>query len=250
MLVVPVVTSNFLITKDNKKIAYDHYQFGHDKVIVIAHGFFNSKDAVLIQRLKDIIIDSYDVIIFDFRGHGKSKGLFTWTTKECYDLERVLEYAKENYSQIGIIGISYGAAVSIQILSERNDIATFIAISAPYDSMKIDYHFWNLDLENDIFYNLGAGGKNKGVMPGPFWMPKKKPIDLVDKITCPVLYIHGEKDWVTRKYHSVKLYEKTKAKKKIAIIKDGSHAEYLLRPNKGGAETVELIVNWLKETLF
>lgn len=248
MSITPVIISLFFTTVDGQKIACDHYQAGHDKVIVIAHGFFNSKDAALIQRLKDYLIDSYDVIIFDFRGHGKSSGLFTWTSKEGYDLEKVLEYARESYDKIGIIGFSYGAAISISVLAEQKGIAAFIAISAPYDSAKIDYHFWKLDLENDIFYNLGEGGRNKGIRLGAFWLAKKKPIDLIGKVTCPVLYIHGRKDWVTGETHSVKLYEKTKAKKKIAIIKNGSHAEYLLRP-KTKNETVALIRGWLSENI-
>lgn len=241
------ILTGFLTTSDHKKIAYHHYDFGHDKVIVVAHGFFDSKESLLMKKLKESLIDTYDLIMFDFRGHGKSNGLFTWTSKERHDLARILNYAKKKYNKIGLIGFSYGAAVSIQILAEDKDIASFISVSAPYDSTKIDYHFWNLDLENDIFYNFGDGGKNKGVRPGPFWLAKKRPIDLVDKLTCPVLYIHGEKDWVTENYHSSKLYEKTKAKKKIAIIKNGSHAEFLLRKTK--KETVKLIKDWFKETL-
>lgn len=243
----PSILTNFLTTSDHQKIAYSHYNCGHDKAIVIAHGFFDSKDSILIKNLKDSLIDVYDVIMFDFRGHGKSNGLFTWTSRESYDLEKVLDYTKRNYTKIGLIGFSYGAAVSIQVLSEDKDIASFIAISTPYDSTKIDYHFWNLDLENDIFYNFGEGGKNKGIRSGPFWLAKKRPIDLIGKLTCPTLYIHGEKDWVTGNYHSTKLYEKTKAKKKIVIIKNGSHAEFLLRKTK--KETVKLIRDWFKETL-
>ncbi len=64
---------------------------------------------------------------------------------------------------------------------------------------------------------------------------------------CPILYIHGGKDWVISRAHSQKLYEKTKSKKKIAIIEDGSHAEYLLRKNAD--ETLRLIRKWFKETL-
>lgn len=247
MVVAPLVITNMLTTPDKQKITYTHYNAGHQQVVIIAPGFFNSKDSLLIKKLKDDLIDRYDVLIFDFRGHGKSSGLFTWTSKENLDLETVLDYAKNKYQKIGIISFSFGAAVSIRVLTERNDIASLIAISAPYDCSKIEYHFWNLDLENDIFYNLGAGKTGKGIRSGPFWLAKKKPIDLVDKLKCPVLYIHGDKDWVTGYAHSQKLYEKTKVKKKLAIIKNGSHAEYLLRKNE--QETINLIRDWLEETL-
>ncbi|MBU4488269.1 MAG: alpha/beta fold hydrolase [Candidatus Omnitrophica bacterium] len=237
----------FLKTQDNHKIAYAHYDEGHKKAVIIAPGFFNSKDAILLKKLKDHLIDTYDVVMFDFRGHGESSGLFTWTAKESLDLERVIDYAKTRYSKIGLIGFSFGAAISIQVVAKDKSIASFISISAPQDPAKVDYHFLDLDIENDIIYNLREGRIGKGVRPGPFWHAKKKPIDLVDKIMCPILYIHGDNDWVIRHAHSQKLYEKTKSKKKIAIIKDGPHAEYLLRKNTG--ETIPLIQEWFKETL-
>jgi len=33
-----------LITQDNQKISYEHESNNHDQVVVIAHGFYNSKD--------------------------------------------------------------------------------------------------------------------------------------------------------------------------------------------------------------
>ncbi|MBM3244333.1 MAG: alpha/beta hydrolase [Candidatus Omnitrophica bacterium] len=247
MAAIPLIISGTLSTPDHQRIAYDYYNAGHKKIVVIAHGFFNSKDAVLIRKLKDYLIDSYDIFIFDLRGHGKSTGLFTWTSKEHIDLETVMDYVKQKYDKIGIIGFSYGAAISIQYISEHDSIASLVAISAPYDSMKIDYHFWNLDIENDILFNLGEGGRNKGIRPGPFWLKKKRPVDLVGTLKCPVFYIHGEKDWVTSYRQSEKLYEKTNSKKKIEIIKGGSHAEYLLRKNPEAF--VGMIKDWFKETL-
>jgi len=239
--------SGTVYTSDNVKIAYDHYTAGHEQAVIIAHGFFNSKDAALIQRLKDSLVELYDVIIFDFRGHGKSSGVFTWTSKEHYDLESVLDYVKSKYRKVGLIGFSYGAAISIQVGAEKRGIDSLIAISAPSDSSKIDYQFWKLDVENDIVYNLKEGRKGKGVKPGKFWLDKKKPIDCVEKLSCPVLYIHGDKDWVTKSSHSQKLYNKTRSQKKIAIIKNGAHAEYLLRKNK--KETFTIIKEWFQQTI-
>lgn len=247
MATIPLLITGTLTTSDHEGIAYDHYNAGHEKIIVIAHGFFNSKDAVLIKQLKDYLIDTYDVFIFDFRGHGKSTGLFTWTSKEHIDLETVMAYVKERYDKIGVIGFSYGAAVSIQVIVEHDGVKSLVAISTPYDSMKIDYHFWRLDIENDIFFNLGDGGKNKGIRPGPFWLKKEKPIDNVAKIQIPILYIHGEKDWVIKPWHSQALYDKTQSKKRLVIIKNGPHAEYLTRDYF--EKFITEVKTWFKETL-
>jgi fermentation-respiration switch protein FrsA (DUF1100 family) len=78
-------------------------------------------------------------------------------------------------------------------------------------------------------------------------LKKEKPRDVVDKIKIPVFYIHGDKDWLIRPWHAQALYDKTRSHKKLSIIKNGPHAEYLVRKNHD--EFVGLVQNWLKETL-
>lgn len=247
-MLTPMILSSILSTSDNHKVSYEHYKYGHNKVVVIAHGFFCSKDVALIKKLKDALIDNYDVIAFDFRGHGRSSGLFSWTAKERRDLEAVLDYARSRYDKIGLIGFSLGAAISVDVLASTDKADSFIAVSPPLEFNKINFSFWDLDIENDIFYNLGEGRTGKGVRPGAFWLKKPKPIELVKEIRIPILYIHGDKDWVIGHQHSQKLYDKTQSpKKEIHIIKNGPHAEYLIRKN--AKEVLALIRQWFKETL-
>jgi len=237
-----------LFTSDHQEIHYDHYRNGHRKIIVIAHGFFNSKEAVLLKMLAGELIDEYDVLVMDFRGHGKSKGVFYWTAKEHLDMEAVLRYVRQTYVQAGVIGFSLGAATSIIAAARTDLIDSLISVSAPVEFEKIDYRFWELDVENDIYYNLvGEGRIGKGVRPGPFWLKKDKPGNLVDKIKIPVLYIHGEADWLIKPFHSEKLFKNTVSKKRLVLIKNGPHAEYLLRKDK--EETLSAIKEWFPETL-
>ena len=237
-----------LIAADGQQIHYDHYKNGHNQVVIIAHGFFNSKDALLLKDLAQSLGDQYDVIVFDFRGHGQSRGLFYWTTKEQLDLEAVLKFAHQQYPKVGVIGFSLGAAISLVVDAKTDLIDSLVSVSAPTEFEKIEYHFWKLDIENDIVYSLIKEGKiGKGVRPGPFWLKKDKPINLVSQIKTPVFYIHGDMDWLIKPEHSQALYEKTTSRKRIAIIKNGPHAEYLMRKNKD--ETVSLIKEWFKETL-
>jgi dipeptidyl aminopeptidase/acylaminoacyl peptidase len=140
-----------------------------------------------------------------------------------------------------------GGSVSINVLSKnRIPVNALICISAPSDCSKIDYKWWKLDLENDIRYSLFTkkGAKGKGVRPGPFWMAKEKPIENIDKVKCPILYIHGDRDWVVGSWHSQKLHSKTATTKRIVVIKDGPHAEYLMRKHK--EELLKEIDEWLK----
>ncbi|MFH1857008.1 MAG: alpha/beta hydrolase [Candidatus Omnitrophota bacterium] len=235
-------------TKDGNEIYYRHYKNGNHRVIVIAPGFTTSKDSMLIKELGLSLSDEYDVMVMDFRGHGQSKGLFCWTSKEYLDLEAILKKAREEYDKIGVIGFSLGGATAIITASKSSAIDSLISVSAPSAFEKIDYRFWELDVETDILFNLfGKGGTGKGVRPGPFWLKKEKPVDLVRKIKIPILFIHGEDDWLIKPWHCEVLYEKAIAPKGIYIIEGGPHAEYLIRQDKDSF--VRQIKKWFTNTL-
>jgi len=230
-----MIETGTLTTQDNEKIAYRSYRNGFDNVTVIVHGFFNSKDSVLLTELAEHLAHKEDVLLFDFRGHGASTGFFTWISREQGDLEAVFNHIKNEYKAINVIGFSMGGSVSINVIAKgQTPINALICISAPADCSKIDYKWWKLDLENDIWYSLFTknGTKGKGVKPGPFWLAKEKPIVNINKLKCPVLYIHGDGDWVVDVWHSRKLYENTVAVKKLVVIKNGPHAEYLMRKHR------------------
>lgn len=240
--------TGILLTVDRQQIHYDHYKNGFDKVVIVVHGFFNSKDAVLLKELSVELSADYDVLIFDFRGHGKSSGLFYWTTQEYRDLEAVLEYAKGQYRKIGVIGFSLGAATSLITAARSRDMDSLVSVSAPVDFLKIEYCFWRLDPYRDIYYNIAGEGRiGKGIRPGPFWEKKERPIDIAGKIKIPVFYIHGQSDWLIKPWHSQELYKNTQSPKKLAIIENGPHAEYLILTHK--EKTVRLIRDWFKQTL-
>lgn len=245
-----MVETKYLTTIDSKKIAYKHLSNRNDKLVVIVHGFFNSKDSELLSFLAEHFIANYDVVSFDLRGHGKSDGLFSWTAHESKDMEAVMDEFAPKYKKIAVIGFSLGGSISINVLSKtRYKVDTFISVSAPNDFDKVDFRWWELDLENDIQYSLLSenGRKGKGVRPGPWWEKKEKPINNISKLEMPVLFIHGDKDWVIDMRHSKELYEKTNSEKEIVIIPNGPHAEYLLRKNRD--EFCDRIDKWLEEKL-
>lgn len=234
--------------KDGTSIEYDHYKKGHSRAIVIAHGFYNSKQSGLLQDLGKELWDRYDVIIMDFRGHGKSRGLFHWASKEPMDLRAVLRDIRDDYQNICVIGFSFGAGISMIVAATTNLIDNLIYVSGPAEFKKIDFRWWELDVENDIIFNFGEGRKGKGVRPGPFWLPKKQPIKLLKRLKVPVCYIHGDEDWTIKPWHSEKLYEKTVTQKRLKIIKGGPHAEYLMRKHKD--EFIKEIKLWLNDTFI
>ncbi|MBF0531878.1 MAG: alpha/beta hydrolase [Candidatus Omnitrophica bacterium] len=236
----------FLKTSDHQRIAALHYQNEHKKVLILAHGFFNNKDVHLFKEMAKEFSPEYDVVLFDFRGHGKSSGFFCWTSAETADLQAVLEYVKTfKYEAVGVIGFSLGAAISLITAAQNPDIKTVIAVSSPSDFWKIDYHFWEPGMWEDLKLNLGHKGRGKGVRPGNPFSPKTSPINIVDKIAPrPVLFIHGSDDWLIHVHHSRELFEKAKQPKQIEIIEKGGHAEKLFDDQPD--VFLKICLDWLK----
>ncbi len=243
------VKRGFILTEDNQKISYTLFSSGHSKVIIIAHGFYNSQEAQVLQQLAKNLLEEYDIFMFDFRGHGKSSGLFTWASKEGQDLMGAARYLKGKYRKTGLIAFSLGASIAINVLSREQIADSFVCVSAPAYISKIDYNFWRLDWQGDVVYTLLSkeGRIGKGVRLGPFWLKKEEPINNIAKLKIPVLFLHGEKDWVIRPWHSEALFKRATGIKKIVYFKNGSHAEYLIRDNQ--EQFMEEIKKWFEQAL-
>ena len=239
-----------LKTQDGESIAVDHHSCGFKQVVVLAHGFYNNKDAYLFKNIARKLTEHYDVISFDFRGHGKSSGLFSWTSYEPNDLAVVIDYAKDQgYEQVGVMGFSLGAAVSIIEASRNKNIDSVIAVSAPTDFWQINFHFWEPEMLNDLKLNLGIKGKGKFIRPGNFLKRKIKPIDVVSKIApVPIYFVHGGKDWIIKSTHSEKLFQQAQEPKKLLIIDEAGHAEKIF--DSSPDEFIKACVAWFDETFM
>ncbi|MDO8675022.1 MAG: alpha/beta fold hydrolase, partial [Candidatus Omnitrophota bacterium] len=239
----------YVMTEDGKRIAFSHVKGGFSKVVIIAHGFYNNKDTVLFKKISDAFSKEYDVIAFDFRGHGKSSDVFTWTAFEQKDLRAIAAFAKENkYEKIGVIGFSLGAAIALIEASLHQNIDSVIAVSSPADLGSINFHFWEKDMWEDLKLNFGFKGWGKGVRSGSPSLQKVRPSDIVDKISpTPVLFLHGEKDWLVKTRHSQFLFAKAKGPKALTIIKDGGHAERMF--DAAPDQFMKICLDRFRETL-
>ncbi len=238
-----------LMTEDGVSIAYERYKNGFKKVVIICPGFYNSKKNRWMRKTADFISSGYDVIIFDPRGHGESGGKFTWSAREHHDLNVVIDYARaEGYDGVGLVAFSLGAASAINVASERGDVGSMVLISAPSSFKMVNFHFWEPGMFSDLKDNIECGWEGKGARCGSIFEPKKKPIDMIGLIKdTPILFIHGDRDWLVKDSHSRKLYEAARVRKKIEIVKGGLHAERIIQFNPDRIE--KLILDWFAETL-
>ena len=57
-------------------------------------GWFMTKDSESFLEMCKVFGTSTDVIGMDFRGHGKSSGFYTFTSRELLDVRAVVHYAR------------------------------------------------------------------------------------------------------------------------------------------------------------
>ncbi|MDD3089726.1 MAG: alpha/beta hydrolase [Candidatus Omnitrophica bacterium] len=245
----PENVSGKIAVQENIEIAYDHYRNGFPAVIIVSPGFYNSKDNRWMRKTAEFLSSSYDVIVFDPRGHGSSSGEFMWTSREDADVAAVIRFAEDlGYAHIGILGYSLGASAAINAVAEVGGVESMVLISSVSRFGSIDFHFWEPGMFSDLFDNIACGWQGKGARCGNIFLSKKYPIDSVKKIKdTSILFIHGEHDWIVKPRHSKKLYEAASCTKELKIVKNGLHAERLIQLHYELMEKV--ILDWFAVTI-
>jgi alpha/beta superfamily hydrolase len=87
----------------------------------------------VVQLMYNIFLENgFSVIKFNFRGVGKSDGIFDNGQGELSDAAAALDWIeRENldYSQCWVSGFSFGALICMQLIMRRPEVNNFIAIS-------------------------------------------------------------------------------------------------------------------------
>ncbi len=233
-----------IITKDKTDIALNFYQNGHEQLVIVAPGWCMTKDSDAFKSIFEFFAKYFDVICFDFRGHGKSGGLYTFTAKELMDTDAVVRFARKyKYNRIYLVGFSLGAAMAVIYAAKSRFIDKVIAVSAPADFDKIENQMWKKEAWGEAFKKFELV-RFASIRPCPIWFDKIKPVDVVDKIKAPVLFIAGEKDPTVHPWHTKELYDKAKCIKKYKEYKNGYHAEDLFLHFE--EDFSKLCLEWLK----
>ncbi len=148
-----------------------------------------------------------------FRGYPGSEGNQEYGKGEVKDLLNLVEYLKSQKGlvdpkSIGMFGYSRGALNSLLACQNSTDFQAVAVWSAPVE-MK-----WHAQL-NPFVQDLIGGS--------PCEIPEeyeaRSPINFVDKISCPMLVIHGEADDVIPVEHAYMLAAELKKHQKPYELK-------------------------------
>lgn len=232
----------FFKTKDDVTIAANHFDNGFEEVVLIIPGWFMTKDSKAFLELSKELTQNYDVITMDCRGHGKSRGFYTFTAKELNDLEPVITFAKKRYKKVYLMGFSLGGALAILGGALKNDVDRIIAVSAPCDFNKIENQMWHPNAWIPTFKKCELK-RWFSVRPSLIVHKKVKPVDVIENLRTPVLFMAGGRDVTVKPWHTKLLYEKAVCEKEFRLFKNSIHAEDIFLADK--QKFIETCKSWL-----
>jgi pimeloyl-ACP methyl ester carboxylesterase len=227
------------------EIAIYHHGEKDDRVIVVAPGFFQSKETPTFRNMAADLTRSMDAIMMDFRGHGKSTGKYGFSAHETEDLKAVVDYARKHYKKVGVLGFSLGGTIALLEQARYRNIDSIACVGSPADFDKVEFQWWRWES-----FVLGVKGMEKGagVRPDNPFLKKQKPIDIVASLTpTPLFFLHGRRDPTVLPQHSEALYRTAHLPKTLKIYPQGSHAEEIYR--QFPTEFIADVLWWFQDTL-
>jgi uncharacterized protein len=100
------------------------------------------QDRVTVQLYKLFVDNGFGVLRFNFRGIGRSQGVFDNGMGELSDAASALDYLQgmnPNAEQCWVGGYSFGAWIGLQLLMRRPEIDGFIAVSPPANHYDLSF---------------------------------------------------------------------------------------------------------------
>ncbi|MBQ0138230.1 MAG: alpha/beta fold hydrolase [Kurthia sp.] len=211
--------------------------------VIIAHGVtethINSfKYAGLFARL------GYNIVVYDQRRHGNTAGKTTsYGYYEKNDLRAVVEKVREmigESAKLGIQGESMGAATALLYGGTTPEqVFDFIVADCSFTSFKAQLHHVMLRDTPfrtpypikliDFFVEKRDGYK----------LAEVAPIDVVQNIRKPVLFVHSLEDTYIPPSMSEELYQKKKEATRLVLFEKGVHAQSFNEQPKEYEETIQ-----------
>ena len=223
-----------------------------EQVIIMLHGAESNRSDPGVNMMgiaAELIANDYNVLMFDFRGHGESEGdRLSAGYHERKDLLGAVDFVQERgFEQIGVLGFSMGAATALMGTAEETNIDCIVADSSFADMTGIMEREFTERTKFPGFFltpvlfmvNIMYGVDFKAV----------KPVENVPEIAPrPILFIHGEEDDFTPLDHAYRLYEASQnPDDALWIVPGADHVKaYVTSPTEYIDKVIAFFDNTLK----
>lgn len=257
----PILSAQPAEISTHNNIKFEYYrlnEFEKTPLVICVPGFTQHNRSPEFQLLKQRFRRlGFSWLIMNPPQHGEDiqwfKKMYSWGDGETDDLLALVDTLRigERHSEIHMLGFSIGAKVVLKFASSksalRDSITSVIAVTAPYRVGDI-----NLRLSGDyrkllegVASSLAAHGRSSFLklsymmlfgMSKSLLNNRASPASAIGDIRCPVLLLHGTDDWLTKSYHSRKLFNIANPHSRFALVflDTPAHAEDML--SRGGAD--------------
>ncbi len=160
----------------------------------IARGLFE-KIALSLQK------ENYNVLTFDFSGHGESEYAVITLKKAVDDVTSAIAYVKvQGYERVALFGHSLGAFACLKAFTPVETMVLLGAVSGPvhwkWEEMCSPVQLNDLRKHGYVTADVNDGLRNIVNIDGKL-LQEILEIDqetLLQHVACPVLFIHGDAD--------------------------------------------------------
>jgi len=196
-------------------------------VVVLAHGWGANSGTVLPlgAALHDL---GLDVVVFDFRQHGRSDGAARVTVLDyAEDLDAVVRWVRETdpSRRVVVIGHSMGAAAAILAAADGMPADAIMTVAAPADFVDV----------TASYLGPGAVGLLMLLLTGPFfllhvrvWWTQLAPDRHIGEVGVPLTIVHGDRDRRVPVSHTRRLAQA--AGVEPVVLEDVGHRDILHNP--------------------
>lgn len=163
--------------------------------VIFCHGYGRNRDHVntLLPTLHKL---GLNVLAFDFRGHGESGGnTAAFGHREVADVRAAAVYLRARCpgKQLFLVGISFGAAVTLQTLPSLPDVRA-VWVEGAFSRLEnvVDNYFGSVP--DPLRSGLVRFCSTLGWLDCGMWIPDVSPIEALQRVDVPIAFCHGTED--------------------------------------------------------
>ncbi|MCZ8532250.1 alpha/beta hydrolase [Psychrobacillus psychrodurans] len=215
--------------------------------VVICHGVTENKiNSLRFVRMFERL--GFNCVVYDHRRHGDSGGKTTsFGFYEKVDLQSIVEAVRERAGKDAVLGIhgeSMGAATTLLYAGSIIDDADFYISDCAFSDFEQQvYHI--MTQTTPLRTSLAIRFANLFLkLRDGYTLNLVSPIDVIDKIEKPVLFIHSLQDDFILPKMTEDLYEKKQGPKTLKLFDIGEHAKSF---NENSKEYEQVVADFLQE---
>jgi uncharacterized protein len=201
--------------------------------VVLLHGYRSNRDILQVRR-RFFVRRGYHTLLLHFRGHGSSEATrISYGYNERRDVKAAMDFIRSLHPgrpvQIGIDGISMGAAAAAFAVAYESIDPDWIILESCYDNInqalvnRLETRV-SSPLVPIIAMPLEFVGKHIFQLP----MDDLKPAKALGKKHCPVLVLSGDSDQVLKTAEVEHLYQGIPEPKRLVIFPGADHEDLLV----------------------